>query len=54
MKKVIESKELVSNLDHLASKLTEKKVLNLNAMKSIKGGEGEDNGGSDIIMPKPK
>lgn len=29
-------------------------VLNLSDMKSIKGGDGEDNGGVDIIIiPKP-
>ncbi len=30
-------------------------VLSLNDMKNVKGGDGEDNGGVDIIIiPKPK
>jgi len=29
-------------------------ALSLNDMKKVRGGDGEDNGGSDIIIPFPK
>ncbi len=36
-------------------KLSRNEILSFNAMNKIKGGDGEGNGGADIIIiPKPK
>lgn len=55
MKTQKQAKGTVSTLDQLQSQLKNSQKLNLSQMKSICGGEGEDNGGGDIIIiPKPK
>jgi hypothetical protein len=53
MKRADESAKTSRNLDQLLSKLSEKEILNLNAMSCVKGGDGEGDGGeSIIIIPK--
>lgn len=54
MKTQKQAKGSVSTLDQLKSQLNHSQKLNLAQMKSICGGDGEDNGGGDIIIiPKP-
>ncbi len=54
MKTQKQAKGSVNTLDQLKSQLNHRQKLNLAQMKSICGGEGEDNGGGDIIIiPKP-
>ncbi len=54
MKTQKQAKGSVNTLDQLKSQLNHSQKLNLAQMKSICGGEGEDNGGEDIIIiPKP-
>lgn len=54
MKTQKQAKGSVNTLDQLKSQLNHSQKLNFSQMKSICGGEGEDNGGGDIIIiPKP-
>lgn len=50
MKTQKQAKGSVSTLDQLKSQLNHNQKLNLAQMKSICGGDGEDNGGVDIII----
>lgn len=50
MKKQIELAKPIDNEDQLILKSWKNEILSPNAMKSIRGGEGEDNGGVDIII----
>jgi hypothetical protein len=52
MKKEIESAKPIDNEDKLALVFRENE-LDLNAMNRIRGGEGEDNGGGNIIIIPP-
>jgi hypothetical protein len=54
MKTVDKSAKANRNLIQLISKLSENEILNPQAMSYVRGGDGEANGGSPvIIMPKP-
>jgi len=53
MKTQKQTKGSVNTLDQLKSQLNHSQKLNLSQMKSICGGEGEDNGGTNIIIPIP-
>ncbi len=54
MKTQKQAKGSVNTLDQLKSQLNHSQKLNLAQMKSICGGEGEDNGGGNIIIiPTP-
>jgi hypothetical protein len=59
MKKQIELAKSVDNEDQLILKSWNNEKLSSNDMRSIRGGDGEDNGGVDIIIipdilkPKP-
>jgi hypothetical protein len=54
MKNTEKSSKETRNLDLLVKKLSEKEVLSVRAMTSIRGGEGETNGGETVItIPKP-
>jgi hypothetical protein len=56
MKAKNQSRNKVGALDKIKSQLNKVQQLDSKQMKSICGGEGEDNGGGDIIIPiiKPK
>jgi len=54
MKTQKQAKGSVNTLDQLKSQLNHSQKLNLAQMKSICGGDGEDNGGGNIIIiPTP-
>ena len=53
MKRADKSSETIKNLDQLISKLSEKEVLNIQAMSYIRGGDDEGNGGASVII-RPK
>jgi hypothetical protein len=54
MKRAENSAKTTRNLDLLISKVSENEILNLQALRSIRGGEGEGNGNEPIIIiPKP-
>ncbi len=53
MKRADKSSETIKNLDQLISKLSEKEVLNIQAMSYIRGGDGEGDGGANVII-RPK
>ncbi|MGE0079211.1 MAG: hypothetical protein AB7S48_15235 [Bacteroidales bacterium] len=53
MKRENNSKTIVNTLDKFELLMVNAQKLDMSAMKSICGGDGEDNGGSDIIMPIP-
>jgi hypothetical protein len=44
---------VVNTLDNLKNLLKENQELDLNMMNAVWGGDGEDNGGADIIIPIP-
>ena len=53
MKRADKSTETIRNFDQLISKLSGNEILNTQAMSCIKGGDGEANGGGQvIIIPK--
>jgi hypothetical protein len=53
MKRADKSAETIRNFDQLISKLSGNEVLNTQAMSHVKGGDGEANGGGQvIIIPK--
>ncbi len=45
MKRTDKSFDSVRNFDNLISKLSENEILNIQAMSSVRGGDGEANGG---------
>jgi hypothetical protein len=53
MKRADKSAETKRNFDEIISKLSENEILNFQAMKSVRGGEGEDNGSVPIIIIPP-
>lgn len=54
MKRADKSVKTSRNLDSFISKLTENEILNQDAMRCIRGGDGEGDGGEVIIIiPKP-
>ena len=53
MKRANKSSETIKNLDQLISKLSEKEVLDIQAMSYIRGGDDEGNGGASVII-RPK
>ena len=54
MERADKSGKTIRNFDQLISKLSESEILNLQAMSSVRGGEGEAGGGVPvIIIPKP-
>lgn len=44
---------VVNTLDNLKNLLKENQELDLKKMNAVRGGDGEDNGGVDIIIPIP-
>lgn len=54
MKKENKSAKGNRNFDELVSKLTENDILTLPAMRDVRGGDGEDNGGEPVIIIPPK
>jgi hypothetical protein len=53
MKRADKSSETIKNLDQLISKLSENGVLDIQAMSYIRGGDGEGDGGANVII-RPK
>lgn len=54
MKKEIESAKLLSSsMDILEEKFGKDKILDINSMNCIRGGDGEGDGGGNIIIPFP-
>ncbi len=54
MKKVIESEKPVKNVDQLVSNFSGEEILSTQSMLSVRGGDGEGDGGvSIIIIPPP-
>lgn len=58
MKKLNKSSETIRNFDELISKFSENEILNLQAMRCVRGGDldGEGNGGAPVVIipPPPK
>ncbi len=54
MKNVKHSKNSENTLEQLKSLLNNNQKLDLKAMHSIRGGEGEDSGGGEVIIIPPK
>jgi len=54
MKTNDKSTTVKSNLDDFISGVSEVKILDLHAMISVRGGDGEGNGGEPIIIIPPK
>jgi hypothetical protein len=52
MKRADKSAKMTRNLDLLVSKLSENEILDLHAMRCVRGGDGEG-GGNIIIIPPP-
>ncbi|MGD0754500.1 MAG: hypothetical protein ABR927_05510 [Bacteroidales bacterium] len=53
MKNVDKSAETIRNFDQLISKFSENEILTELGMSNVRGGEGEGDGGSSvIIIPK--
>jgi hypothetical protein len=52
MKRKIRTEMAKTSLDELISKLSENEILNADAMRCVRGGEGE--GGGDTIMIPPE
>lgn len=50
MKTTDKSAESNRNFDQLISKFSENEILNIHAMSCVRGGEGEANGGVQIII----
>lgn len=53
MKRMNKHENVVNTLDNLKNLLKENQELDLNKMNAVRGGDGEDNGGADIIIPIP-
>lgn len=53
MKRADKSAKATRNLDLLISKVSENEILNLQAMGSVRGGDGEGNGGEVVIIIPP-
>lgn len=53
MKRMNNHENLVNTLDNLKNSLNENQELDLYKMNAVRGGDGEDNGGVDIIIPIP-
>lgn len=53
MKRMNKHENVVNTLDNLKNVLSENQELDLNKMNAVRGGDGEDNGGVDIIIPLP-
>lgn len=53
MRRADKSANETRNLSLLISKLSENEILNIQAMSCIRGGDGEANGGEDIIIIPP-
>jgi len=54
MERKIRFKMAKRNFDEVISKLTENEILNPDAMRCVRGGDGEGNGGGDGIIIPPK
>ena len=54
MKNANKSARAIKNLDQLISVLSEKNILDVNAMSSVRGGDGDGTGGEVIIIIPPK
>jgi hypothetical protein len=56
MRRADKSAKTTRNLDLLVSRLSENEMLNLRSMSNVRGGDGEGDGGEDIIIipPPPK
>ena len=54
MKRADKSAMPKRNLNELISKLSKDEILDLHTMSYIRGGDGEGNGGGDIIIIPPK
>jgi len=52
MEKKIRTEMAKTSLDELISKLSENEILNPDAMRCVRGGEGEGGGDGIIIPPK--
>jgi hypothetical protein len=50
MKSAVSSAKSFRNFDLLISKLSDNEILNLQAMSTVRGGDGEDNGSEPIII----
>ena len=53
MKNTNKSARTIKNLDQLISILSEKDILDVNAMSSVRGGDGDGTGGEVIIIIPP-
>jgi len=54
MEKTDKSAMAKRNFDELISRLSDNEVLDLHAMRCVRGGDGEGNGGEPIIIIPPK
>ena len=54
MKNANRTSEGTRNLELLISKLSENEILNVPSMICVRGGDGEANGGGNIIIIPPK
>lgn len=54
MKNLNKKSEDKRNLESLISRISETQILNIHAMSCVRGGDGEANGGGDIIIIPPK
>jgi hypothetical protein len=54
MKKVDTTATAKRNFDELISQFSKDEILDLHAMNHVRGGDGEGNGGGDIILLPPK
>jgi len=52
MKKTAKKTEVKVDFDDLSSKFSKDQIINVNAMQSVRGGDGD--GGGDIILYPPK
>ena len=53
MKNANKSARAIKNFDQLISVLSEKDILDVNAMSSVRGGDGDGTGGELIIIIPP-
>ena len=54
MEKTIRSEMAKRDFDELISKLSENEILDHDAMSCVRGGDGEGDGGGDIIIIPPE
>jgi len=54
MKRVDTTTTTKRNFDELISQFSKDEILDLHAMNHVRGGDGEGNGGGDIILLPPK